>query len=84
MASGGHPGYVRSTRAILAWANEEGYCKDILDIDLVTWNVMTFPQETMDRMKRSLTEFLMTKTKAELFRGALERGIMDGPLQHDG
>ncbi len=79
MASGGHPGYVRSTRAIIAWANEEGLCHDILDIDLPNWNVMTVPQETMDRMARSLTQFLMTKTKAELFRGALERGIWMAP-----
>jgi benzylsuccinate CoA-transferase BbsE subunit len=77
--SGGHPGYIKSTRSILAWANAEGFCKDIMDIDLVNWNIMTVPQETMDRMKRSLTEFLMTKTKAELFRGALERGIMMAP-----
>ncbi len=79
MANGGHPGYVRSTRAMLAWANEEGYCHDILDIDLVSWNVMTIPQETMDRMARSLTEFLMTKTKAELFRAALDKGIWMAP-----
>jgi len=77
--AGGHPGYVKSTRAILDWANEEGLCKDVLDIDLITWNIMTFQQETSDRMKRSLTQFLMTKTKAELFRGALERGIMMAP-----
>ena len=77
--AGGHPGYVKSTRAILAWANEEGYGKDVLDIDLITWNVMTFQQKDADRMKRSLVEFLMTKTKAELFRGALERGIMMAP-----
>ena len=79
MASGGHPGYVRSTRSMLAWANEEGYCQDILDIDLVNWNVMTFPQETQDRLVRSLTAFLMTKTKAELFRAALEKGIWMAP-----
>ncbi len=79
MASGGHPGYVRSTRSIIAWANEEGYCKDILDIDLIKWNVMTFAQADQDRMVRSLTEFLMTKTKAELFRGALEKGIWMAP-----
>jgi benzylsuccinate CoA-transferase BbsE subunit len=79
MASGGHPGYVRSTRSFIAWASEEGYCQDILDIDLVNWNVMTFPQETQDRLVRSLTEFLMTKTKAELFRAALEKGIWMAP-----
>ena len=79
MASGGHPGYVRSTRSFIAWANEEGYCRDILDIDLIEWNVMTFPQETQDRLVRSLTEFLMTKTKAELFKAALEKGIWMAP-----
>lgn len=77
--SGGHPGFVRSTKNILAWANEEGHCQDVMDIDLVGWNTMTIPQETVDRMKRSLVSFLMTKTKAELYRGALERGIMMGP-----
>lgn len=77
--SGGHPGYVRSTQAILAWANEEGLCKEVMDIDLITWNAMTIPQETVDRMKRALVQFLMTKTKAELFKGALERGIMMAP-----
>ncbi len=79
MYSGGHPGYVRSTRSIIAWANKEGYCQDLLDFDLANWNVMTVPQETMDRMARSLTEFLMTKTKAELFRAALEKGIWMAP-----
>jgi crotonobetainyl-CoA:carnitine CoA-transferase CaiB-like acyl-CoA transferase len=77
--SGGHPGFVRSTQAVLKWANEEGMAKDVLDIDLVTWNTMTIPQETVDRMKRALMQFLMTRTKAELFRGALERGIMMAP-----
>lgn len=79
MASGGHPGYVRSTRSMIAWANEEGYCLDILDIDLISWNVMTTPQETQDRLARSLTAFLMTQTKAELFRAALEKGIWMAP-----
>ncbi len=77
--TGGYPGYIKSTKAILAWANEEGLCKDVLDIDLVNWNVMTIPQETVDRLKRGIMQFLMTKTKAELFRGALERGIMMAP-----
>ncbi len=76
---GGYPGNRKSTKAILNWANEEGLCRDVLDIDLATWNSMTIEQETADRMKRSLVEFLMTKTKAELFRGALERGIMMAP-----
>jgi crotonobetainyl-CoA:carnitine CoA-transferase CaiB-like acyl-CoA transferase len=77
--TGGYPGYVRSTKAILNWANEEDFAKDVLDIDLVNWNIMTIPQTEVDRLKRALTQFLMTKTKAELFRGALERGIMLAP-----
>jgi len=79
--AGGHQGFIGSTRALVKWANEEGMGQEVKDFDFssAVWDMTKIPQETVDKVLNSILPFLMTKTKAELFEGALSRGVMLAP-----
>ncbi|MFC2000419.1 CaiB/BaiF CoA transferase family protein [Chloroflexota bacterium] len=76
---GGFGGMVQSTRAMVEWANEEGMLLEFKDVDFSQWDVSSMTQEESDRRNAVVGEFLMTKTKAELYDQAVKRGIMLAP-----
>lgn len=79
--AGGNAGFTSSTRALVQWANEEGMAQELegFDFSSAVWDMTKISQETVDRVLNAILPFLMTKTKAELFEGALRRGVMLAP-----
>lgn len=79
--AGGHQGFIGSTVALVKWANEDGMGQEVKDFDFssAVWDMTKIPQATVDKVLNSILPFLMTKTKAELFDGAMKRGIMLAP-----
>jgi len=77
---GAFGGVVESTRALVDWANEEGMAMELKDFDFATqFDASTLTQEESDRYNSIIQEFVKTKTKAELYEGAVARGIMLAP-----
>lgn len=73
---GAQAGVVASTKALLEWANQEGYMLELKDHDWSATSAQTVTQEDIDLRTRLLEEFLMTKTKAECIERAAEHAIL--------
>jgi crotonobetainyl-CoA:carnitine CoA-transferase CaiB-like acyl-CoA transferase len=71
---------IKSCQQLIAWANEEGHALGIRDFDWGTWDSSTMEQSEQDFLDKEISEFLLTKTKDELLRGAVERRILLAPL----
>jgi crotonobetainyl-CoA:carnitine CoA-transferase CaiB-like acyl-CoA transferase len=77
---GAFAGSSQSSRALVDWANSEGYALELKDFDFATmWDNATLTQEESDTRNAPIARFLMTKTKAELYEGAVQRGILLAP-----
>jgi crotonobetainyl-CoA:carnitine CoA-transferase CaiB-like acyl-CoA transferase len=77
---GAFAGSSQSSRALVDWANSEGYALELKDFDFATmWDNATLTQEESDTRNAYIARFLMTKTKAELYEGAVQRGILLAP-----
>jgi crotonobetainyl-CoA:carnitine CoA-transferase CaiB-like acyl-CoA transferase len=73
------------TRRLVEWMHEEGFCDDATrDIDWIGYGEQlmhgTVPHDEFERVKRMLDDFTSTKTKAELFDGALNRSLLVAPV----
>jgi crotonobetainyl-CoA:carnitine CoA-transferase CaiB-like acyl-CoA transferase len=73
------------TRRLMAWIYEEGFCDAATrDKDWIGFlNVLLITPEAVEeyeRLKQIVEEFTLTKTKAELMQGALERGLLIAPV----
>jgi len=77
--AGGAVGLIQSSQALLDWANEEGMALELKGYDFRQWDGSTIAQQELDRQYKAIIEFLMTKTKDELFEEAIKRGIMLAP-----
>ena len=77
---GGAGAPAKSGRAIVSWANEEGYALKIRDFAWETWDLTTIEQDQQDLLENELAPFLATKTKAELLEGAAKRRILLAPV----
>jgi benzylsuccinate CoA-transferase BbsE subunit len=81
MVGGGAAHGVRiSTEHLTAWANSEGYCLLLKDHDWLQDNSATVTQDEITVMEQQFAEFLMTKTKEELFDYAVKNDIMLVPV----
>ncbi len=81
MVGGGAAHGVRiSTERLTAWANSEGYCLLLKDHDWLEDNSATVTQEEITAMEEQFAEFLLTKTKEELFDYAIKNDIMLVPV----
>lgn len=70
-----------SNRALLKWMDEEGSANEFLHgFDWDSWDIETTTQEIVDRIEEPIARFFMTHTKAELYRGAIERRILLFPV----
>ena len=77
---GAFAGGSQSSRAAVDWANTEGYALDLTDFDFPTmWDGSTITQQESDARNASIDAFLLTKTKAELYAAAVEKGLILAP-----
>jgi len=77
---GAFAGSSQSSRALVDWANSEGYALELKDFDFATmWDNATLTQEESDARNSCIARFLMTKTKAELYEEAVKRGVLLAP-----
>jgi len=91
LGGGAQAGMVASTRALIDMANRDGYMLDLKDVDWSQYDMLpaliskalgaeTEATRLLDRFQEGLEEFLPTKTKAELFKEALEKAILLIPV----
>lgn len=63
------------------WAMSEGLADDFwTNFDYDNWDAATSTQEICDKMAESVSKFIITKTKAELFDAAIEMGLYLAPV----
>ncbi len=79
------PAIAPFTRRLMEWLHEEGFCDDTTrDKDWAAYTQLLLtgqePMEEYERLKVIIEDFTKTKTKAELFQGALERGLLIAPV----
>jgi crotonobetainyl-CoA:carnitine CoA-transferase CaiB-like acyl-CoA transferase len=79
---GAFAGQVKSSIALVEWANEEGMLLEFKDYDFTQWDTATMTQEEQDRMYAIVGEFLKTKTKADLYEKAVKHSIMLAPCNN--
>jgi len=79
---GAQAGMVASMKAVVAWANENGYMLELKDYDWSNFNTQTIPQEEMSHEASLLEEFLMTRTEAECLERAVEHAILLVPVNN--
>lgn len=73
-------GMVASSKALVEMANSEGIALELKDYPWQTIDAATITQEELTRLTDNIYEFIKTKTKAELFEAALEKGILLSPI----
>ncbi len=73
--------YGTSTNALSKWVESEGMAGETtkrLDWTKLEWS--TVSQDVVDEIVKDFSRFFMTRTKAELYEGASQRGIMLYPV----
>ena len=70
----------RSSRALVAWANEEGYALELKDYVWESWDSRTIEQSDLDFRSNEIAPFLLTKTKDKLLEEASKRKILLAPV----
>lgn len=78
-------GFARFTERLMAWVHEEGFCDEATrDKNWLDYTMMLLdgrePVAEYERVKRCLTEFFGSKTKAELLDGAMARRVLITPV----
>ena len=77
---GAFAGVAGSSKALVEWANSEGYALELKDFDFATmWDGSTITQEESNSRNAPIDAFVLTKTKAELYEKAVEKGILLSP-----
>ncbi|MBI4333570.1 MAG: CoA transferase [Chloroflexi bacterium] len=71
----------RNNRAIVDWMKGEGMADEfLLGFDWANYDLATATQEIQDRLEEPIGRFFLKHSKAELYEGALKRGIMLCPV----
>ncbi len=73
------------TKRLMEWIHEEGACdRELLDKDWIGYTQLLLtggePVEEYERLKQVVAEFTATRSKAELLRASLERGLLIAPV----
>ncbi|MBM2824709.1 MAG: CoA transferase [Dehalococcoidales bacterium] len=77
---GGKPG-ARTNQALTNWLRSDGLGDDYLDsINWAEFDMARATAEQFERMALPISEFFKRHTMAELFEGAIERGVMLYPV----
>jgi len=75
------PGVGESTAALTRWMASEGMVGETLGaVDWMEFEWQTVTQDVVDEITKDFNRFFKAHTKAELFEGAQERGIMIYPV----
>ena len=82
LGGGSQAGAVASTRALVEWANQDGYMLELRNFDWASVDTETVAQEDVDHRAHLLEEFLATKTKAECLERAVEHAIRLIPVNN--
>lgn len=69
-----------SNRALVKWMEEEGMALDEIKRDWEALDMHTATQEDFDQLQQPIADFFQQHTQAELYEGALKRGIMFCPV----
>lgn len=77
---GAQAGIVNSTIRLVKWANEEGMCLEIKNIDWANVDNQTITQELVDYLTGLIGDFFLTKTKAELLERAVRESMLIAPV----
>jgi len=77
---GAQAGLVTSSEALTRVANKNGFALDLKDYDWSKLDIGTVPQKEIDWFQAALGEFLLTKTKKELFAEAIRNSILLIPI----
>jgi benzylsuccinate CoA-transferase BbsE subunit len=79
LQGGAQAGMAKSSKVLVEMANEEGMALELKDYDWPQYDGMTITQEERNRLEKPIMDYLLTKTKAELLKAAVERGILMMP-----
>ena len=81
MVAGGMTMAVQFMQALLGWMDQEGAAPEFLKaLDWMTdYDRNTVTQDLVDRVEGVVGDFLMTKTKAEIFDQGMKRRFMQAP-----
>jgi len=84
LMGGGGAAMVNSSRALVEWMAEEGVAPNWLK--QFNWekdyDASTLTQETVDRVEKEVSRFLLQKTKLELFEEGIKRKILIAPVNN--
>jgi crotonobetainyl-CoA:carnitine CoA-transferase CaiB-like acyl-CoA transferase len=80
LLGGAQAGFVKSSRALVAFANQEGMALELKDFEWENMDSSTVTQEEVTDRNELLGPFLLSKTKAELFDEALKQEILLIPV----
>lgn len=76
--------FAHFTKRLMDWVYEEGICDQATrDTNWLTFGAQLFSGDGLkeyERLKGVLEDFTITKTKAELLQGALDRGLIMAPI----
>lgn len=78
--------FAHFTKRLMDWIHEEGFCDD--KVHQMDWVGMGGPLfagdpeiiQDYERLKKIVEDFTLSKTKAELFQNALDRGLLIAPV----
>ena len=81
---GGMPPMARHMQGIVRWMDEDGMAPDWLKemTFLDDYDMRAVTQDVVDRVENTFQEWFLTKTKAELNDGAVERGLLLAPVNN--
>lgn len=80
LAMGGMAG-ARENRTLVEWMDSEGMTSDFLkQVDWQNWDIQQATTEFFEQMETDVGHFFLSHTKAELFDGALKKGIIIYPV----
>src|SRR3989442_7681395 len=76
----GGPARIPGLKRLVAWMSEEGFATPALtDRDWDSYSHTLLSQNEVDEISQPIAAFFGTKTMTELYRVALERGLMLAP-----
>ena len=79
---GAFKGWVTSTTALIQWAHREGMAGGLENYDWRDHDTFRITQEQNEHIQDVIANFLLTKTRRELYEGGLKHSIMIGPMNH--
>lgn len=78
---GGGPVYVKSLQALIRWMKDEGMAGDFLkEFDWTGFDMVKITPDLLRQVEEPIGEFFLARTKAELFDGAVKRGVILFPV----